>query len=53
MNAPFFKYGAFAVRAAEELAHPGLAHESIEEIVEELEAQAEHDPVMRSKLHED
>ena len=40
------------VRTAEELAHPGLAHEPLEEIVEELEAQAEHDPVMRSKLHE-
>jgi membrane protein DedA with SNARE-associated domain len=40
-------------RAAEELAHPGLAHETLEEIVEELEAQAEHDPVLRSKLHED
>ena len=39
-------------RAAEELAHPGLAHETLEEIVDELEAQAEHDPVMRSKLHE-
>jgi membrane protein DedA with SNARE-associated domain len=39
-------------RAAEESSHPGLAHESIEEIVEELEAQAEHDPVLRSKLHE-
>jgi membrane protein DedA with SNARE-associated domain len=39
-------------RAAEELAHPGLAHESIEDVVEELEAQAEHDPVLRSKLHE-
>lgn len=40
-------------RAAEELAHPGLTHhEPLEEIVEELEAQAEHDPVMRSKLHE-
>jgi membrane protein DedA with SNARE-associated domain len=40
------------VRAAEELAHPGFAHETIDEIVVELEAQAEHDPVMRSKLHE-
>jgi len=39
-------------RAAEELAHPGLAHETLEEIVDELEAQAEHDPVMRAKLHE-
>jgi membrane protein DedA with SNARE-associated domain len=39
-------------RAAEELAHPGLADEPLEEIVEELEAQAEQDPEMRSKLHE-
>jgi membrane protein DedA with SNARE-associated domain len=39
-------------RAAEELAHPGVTHETLEEIVEELEAQAAHDPVMRSKLHE-
>ncbi len=38
--------------AAEELAHPGLAHEPIGEIVEQLESQAEHDPVLRSKLHE-
>ncbi len=28
-------------RAAEELAHPGLAHETFEEVVEELEAQAD------------
>ncbi len=41
------------VRAAEELAHPGMTHETIEEIVDELEAQAEHDPILRSKLHED
>jgi membrane protein DedA with SNARE-associated domain len=40
-------------RAAEELAHPGLAHESLEEIVDELEAQAERDPVLRSRLHDD
>jgi membrane protein DedA with SNARE-associated domain len=40
-------------RAAEEMAHPGLAHETLEEIVDELEAQAEHDPILRSKLHED
>lgn len=40
------------IRVAEELAHPGLAHENLEEIVSELEAQAEHDPVLRSKLHE-
>jgi membrane protein DedA with SNARE-associated domain len=30
-----------------------LAHESLEEIVEELETQAQHDPVLRAKLHED
>lgn len=40
-------------RAAGEVAHPGLAHETLEEIVEELGEQAEHDPVLRSKLHED
>jgi membrane protein DedA with SNARE-associated domain len=40
-------------RTAEELMHPGLADETLEDIVEELEAQAEHDPVLRSKLHED
>lgn len=40
------------IRVAEELAHPGLAHENLEEIVSELEAQAEHDPILRSKLHE-
>lgn len=39
-------------RAAEELAHPGLVHEPLEEIVDELEARAEHDPVLRSRLHE-
>lgn len=40
------------IRAAEELAHPGATHESLEEIVDDLEAQAEHDPALRSKLHE-
>lgn len=40
-------------RAAGELARPGLTHEPLEEIVEELEEQAEHDPVLRAKLHED
>lgn len=39
-------------RTAEELAHPSLRHETLEEIVEELEAQAEQDSVMRSNLHE-
>ncbi len=38
--------------AAEEQAHPGLANEPIDEIIEKLESQAEHDPVLRSKLHE-
>lgn len=40
-------------RAAARAAHPGLADEDIDVIAEELEAQAEHDPVLRSKLHED
>lgn len=40
-------------RAGEERAYPGLAHESLEDVVEELEAQAEHDPELRAKLHED
>jgi membrane protein DedA with SNARE-associated domain len=39
-------------RRTEELTHPGLAQESLEAIVDELEARAEHDPVLRSKLHE-
>ncbi len=40
-------------RAAEALAHPSLADETLEEIVEELEARAEHDPDGRPKTHED
>jgi membrane protein DedA with SNARE-associated domain len=40
-------------RAAEERAHPDLAHETLEDVVEELEAQAEHDPELRAKIHED
>lgn len=40
------------LRAEEELAHPGFADEPFEEIVEELQAQADNDPVLRSKLHE-
>lgn len=36
-------------RAAEELAHPGLSHETLEEVVHELEEQAEHDPARRAK----
>jgi membrane protein DedA with SNARE-associated domain len=39
-------------RLDEELAHPGVAHETLEEIVDDLEAQADLDPVSRSKLHE-
>ena len=39
-------------RAAEEIAHPGITRETLEEIVEELETQAKHDPVLRSKLHD-
>jgi hypothetical protein len=34
-------------RAAEELAHPGIAHETLERIIDELEALAEHDHEMR------
>lgn len=40
-------------RAAEELEHPGITHEPLEEVVHELEEQAAHDPELRSKLHED
>jgi membrane protein DedA with SNARE-associated domain len=40
-------------RAAEELAHPGMTHEPLEQIVDELEQLAKHDPELRHKLHED
>lgn len=40
-------------RAAEELAHPGMTHESLEQIVDELEELAKHDPDLRHKLRED
>jgi membrane protein DedA with SNARE-associated domain len=40
-------------RAAGELARPSLAHETIEEIVEELESRAEHDPDVRARTQED
>jgi len=40
-------------RAAIEQKHPGLTHESLEEVVDDLEDQAATDPVLRSKLHED
>jgi large-conductance mechanosensitive channel len=39
-------------RVAEELAHPGFADETLEEIVDDLQARAEVDPVLRSTLHE-
>jgi membrane protein DedA with SNARE-associated domain len=39
-------------RAAEELAHPGMADEALEDIVDELEAHAKHDFELRSKLHD-
>lgn len=38
-------------RAAEELEHPGLAHESLEEIIEELESEADGS-AWRSTLHD-
>jgi membrane protein DedA with SNARE-associated domain len=38
------------LRAAEESAHPGLTHEPLEVVVEELEELASHDPAVRSKL---
>jgi membrane protein DedA with SNARE-associated domain len=40
-------------RAATERIHPGLTHESLEEVVDDLEEMASTDPVLRSKLHED
>jgi membrane protein DedA with SNARE-associated domain len=40
-------------RLAAEQAHPGLADETLEEIVHDLEEQAERDPVLRHKLHDD
>jgi membrane protein DedA with SNARE-associated domain len=40
-------------RATVEATHPGITDETFEEIVDDLEAQARHDPVLRSKLHED
>ncbi len=39
-------------RAAEKAEYPGLTDESLDDVVEELEARAEHDPVLRAKLHE-
>jgi membrane protein DedA with SNARE-associated domain len=39
-------------RAAEEAAHPGLAHETLEEVVEELEARDLHAPSPRPNLPE-
>jgi membrane protein DedA with SNARE-associated domain len=40
-------------RAAEEQAHPGITTEPLEDVIDELEEQAEHDPALRSKLHDD
>jgi membrane protein DedA with SNARE-associated domain len=40
-------------RDAEEQAHPGMTHESLEEVIDDLEQQAERDPELRSKLHDD
>jgi membrane protein DedA with SNARE-associated domain len=40
-------------RVAIERAHPGLTHEPLEEVVDDLEERAATDPVLRSKLHED
>ena len=39
-------------RAAEELAHPGLAHETLEEVVEELEAQFDRRSAPGLPLHD-
>lgn len=39
-------------RAAGEAQHPGLMDETLDEVAEELEARAEHDPVLRAKLRE-
>jgi flagellar biosynthesis/type III secretory pathway M-ring protein FliF/YscJ len=39
-------------RAARDLAHPGVTHETLEEIVDELEAQAGHDPIAPSTPRE-
>lgn len=40
-------------RAAVERTHPGLANETLEEVVDDLEERAAIDPALRSKLHED
>ena len=40
-------------RAAEELAHPGLTHETLEEVVHDLEEQVQRDSTLRAKLNED
>lgn len=39
-------------RSAQELAHPGMAHGPLAEVVKDLEQQAEFDPELKSKLHE-
>lgn len=52
---------AWAVRAlvrrrrdevAEERRHPGMPHEPLAEVVNDLEEQASHDPQLQAKLHE-
>lgn len=40
-------------RAAVERAHPGIADEPLEDVVDDLEAQAANDTNLRSKLHDD
>jgi membrane protein DedA with SNARE-associated domain len=40
-------------RAATRLAHPGVEHDSLEDIVDDLEAEVGHDPVVRAKPDED
>jgi membrane protein DedA with SNARE-associated domain len=39
-------------RAATRLAHPGVEHDSLEDIVDDLEAEVGHDPVVRAKPDE-
>ena len=40
-------------RAAVERAHPGITDEPLEDVVDDLEAQAANDPTLRSRLHDD
>jgi membrane protein DedA with SNARE-associated domain len=39
-------------RTATAAAHPGLVDEALEDVVDDLEEQARHDPTLRAKLHE-